>query len=201
MGRESDGGRGNPSDVEGVRSDFVHCRGSAARQRKSRVRGLRWVHAPSKAVVLAPGRAHRSELGAYPLTWKGRDGSLLFYVDVPSRRTALLDAGERAMVLQRACLDLLQRFHGRNAAQLAYHVLTMPLDRLDAFRQIAGYGLVGEPQPHLLQRGPFDFAELGDVLLDREAEPTLEGPLRVFKAEALERIEERIVVDGLFEHG
>src|SRR5262249_61299153 len=116
-------------------------------------------------------------------------------------RSSALAAGERAVALQRAGLDLLQRFHGRNAAELAYHVLSMPFDGLDALRQIAGNGLVGEPQPHLLQRGSFDFAELGDVLLDREAEPALEGPLRVFEAEALERIEECIVVDGLFEHG
>ena len=30
---------------------------------------------------------------------------------------------------------------------------------------------------------------------------TLEGPLRVLEAEALERIEERVIVDRLFEHG
>src|SRR5262249_10794346 len=62
--------------------------------------------------------------------------------------------------------------------------------------------LVGESQLHLLERGPLDFAELDDLLiLDGEAKLTLEGPLRVLKAEALERIEERVIVDRLFEHG
>src|SRR5215510_12335606 len=124
----------------------------------------------------------------------------LIHVDVPPGRTALFDARERAMVLQRAALDLLQHLEGRNAAQLAYNVLPLPLDCFHALRQFTGNGLVGEPQPHLLQRGALDFAELANLLLNGEAELALQGSLRVFKAEALECIEERIVGERLFEH-
>src|SRR5262245_37258776 len=102
------------------------------------------------------------------------------------------------MAMQRAGLDLLQHLHGRRAAQLAHHALAMPFYCLHALAELASDGLVGEPQPHLLERGPLDLVEPRDLLLDRQAKAALTGSLRVFEAEALERIEECIVIDRLF---
>src|SRR5262245_55490686 len=110
-------------------------------------------HAMVRAAVQEPYAGGESRSVASNGTMRS-----LTNVDVPPGRTALFEARERAMVLQRAGLDLLQHLEGRNAAQLAYHVLPLPLDCFHALRQFAGNGLVGEPQPHLLQRGALDFA-------------------------------------------
>src|SRR5215831_9939138 len=145
-----------------------------ARRRRARVRAD---IIKSRAAAWCPGfgRRRRSLSRAWRrygaglcmggATSNSRD-EVRYFIDIPACRTALLDAGEWAVTLQRASLDLLQRFHGGNAAQLAHHVLAMPLDCLDALRQFAGNSLVGESQLHLLERGPLDFAELGDLLLD-----------------------------------
>src|SRR5262245_33822058 len=80
-------------------------------------------HAVVRAAVQEPyGGENRAQ-------WR-RNGTTqsLIHVDVPPGRTALFDAGEWTLVLQRAGLDLLQHLEGRNAAQLPYHVLPLPLD-------------------------------------------------------------------------
>ena len=89
--------------------------------------------------------------------------NFLFHVDVLSGLTTVFRAGERAMGCTgrpAPSADL----QGRNEPSLR----TM----FRRCRSIAstlfsawGNGLVGQPEPHLLQRGALDLAELGDVLL------------------------------------
>ena len=156
-----DGEKGNPSDVEGVGSIstdvatphrwFVCARSALCVRKCDRQMACA---APSSYRGVMPWSAPRASFlvqepygrGANRAQWR-RNGTMqsLFHVDIPPGQTTLFDAGERTMVLHRAGLDLLQHLEGRNAAQLPYHVLPLPLDCFHAPRQFAAMALLESP--------------------------------------------------------